>query len=254
MSDDDTRQQVGELLKALRVWRGMTPGQLAANAGVDVKTVRSLENGRRWPQDLTRSKLEHVLGVQNGMIAELLEDQTTREKLRDLIRSSPPQHQSNIRWIDPTDTSDSPLSPDPGQPTDGDPTASDHAVIENSWKVATDLAEAVLASDADELLRERTRAAVHTIAAFLIIRILSSGDPAKLEKWLERLYVEREQLYHQLSLGDPTRPWVTEMIGREAETAREVVEESRHLRATRSTLSRYQKGRGEQDEPDEGPQ
>lgn len=238
MSDDIERQQVGELLKAFRVWRGLTPGQLASNAGVDVKTVRSLENGTRWPQDLTRSKIEYVLGLQNGIIRELLEDPSKQDLFWDLIRSNPPQHQNNLRWnssavpattraaSDEDGRSESEAPEDgPGVVLDDDPIASHEKVIESSWQVATELAEAVLASNADQSLREKTRAAVHTIAAFLIIRILDSGNPARLEKWLERLYVEKEQLYHQLSPGDPSRPWVTEMVGREAQIAKEVIEE-----------------------------
>lgn len=80
------RAEVGELMAAMRAERKLSPAELARRADVDVKTVRNLENGTRWPQDVTRAKLEKALGVRPGLIRDLLDGREERARVRNALR------------------------------------------------------------------------------------------------------------------------------------------------------------------------
>lgn len=84
---DPERAAVGELVAAIRQTRQLSPTELARRAEVDVKTVRSLENGTRWPQDVTRVKLERVLGLGPGVIGEFLASEQARIRAWGFLRS-----------------------------------------------------------------------------------------------------------------------------------------------------------------------
>ena len=83
---DSGRVDVGELMGAIRAERKLSPAELARRADVDVKTVRNLENGSRWPQDVTRAKLEKALGVTPGLIRNLLDRPEERVWARNALR------------------------------------------------------------------------------------------------------------------------------------------------------------------------
>ena len=84
-------------------------------------------------------------------------------------------------------------------------------VIGDGWQSVVELADAVKSSNPSEELLEKTRRIVFVMSGYLIIRILQGGHPAALEKWLDRIYVERRQLYQELWRGDgePDYPWYT---------------------------------------------
>lgn len=84
------------------------------------------------------------------------------------------------------------------------------ALVAQGWRQARVLADAVAAvpNPADELLAA-ARDVVHFIDSYLIIQILDSGYAKQMEKWLERIYRERTEIFRQLSVGEPRFPWLT---------------------------------------------
>jgi transcriptional regulator with XRE-family HTH domain len=48
-------------VKRLRIERRLSPAALGALAGVDAKTIRTIESGARTPQDITVAKVEEAL-------------------------------------------------------------------------------------------------------------------------------------------------------------------------------------------------
>lgn len=70
---DPVLVKVGELLSLARTGHFTRPSipALAATIGVDVKTVRSFENGRSWPQDKTRALIESALGLRPGWFVDV---------------------------------------------------------------------------------------------------------------------------------------------------------------------------------------
>ena len=63
--------EVGRLVARRRLELGMDAAQLARTAGVDPKTVASLEHGERWPRDRSRSSIEAALQWQIGSLDEM---------------------------------------------------------------------------------------------------------------------------------------------------------------------------------------
>lgn len=57
---------------ARRLELGLSQAALAGTAGVDAKTLRSLERGDRWPQDISRAKIERALEWPDGTLEALL--------------------------------------------------------------------------------------------------------------------------------------------------------------------------------------
>ncbi|WP_197514740.1 helix-turn-helix transcriptional regulator [Mycobacterium sp. 852013-50091_SCH5140682] len=159
-STDDLH--VGQLVRDIRLFRGWTPQALADTAQVDVKTIRSLENGQRWPQDTTQRKIEHALQIPAGTIGIAQQDRDYRGRFFKLLRKLNP---SPTLWLDPdeqlhldVDTGD-----DKGQeqPTVAEPSTAtvkaEHlaTMVELSFLAddldsATDL-ELIDPSDADEV-------------------------------------------------------------------------------------------------------
>ena len=68
-----TPEDVGDLVRARRVDLQLDQAALAKAANVDVKTIRSLEKGERWPRDVNRSKIEVALGWAAGSLDSALE-------------------------------------------------------------------------------------------------------------------------------------------------------------------------------------
>lgn len=96
-------------------------------------------------------------------------------------------------------------------------------IVAQTWQEAHDLTTAVLALEAPtEELRDVTRRIIFTLSAYLIIRILTGRHAAQMEKWLQRIYTEREQLYRAVTIGEPKFPWLTdEEIAAEASSSDE---------------------------------
>ncbi|NKS64600.1 hypothetical protein GS966_20210 [Rhodococcus hoagii] len=69
--------------------------ELARVAGVDAKTVRSLEKGDRWPRDSTRAKIEVALGWLPGSLEAITEGQDPTP----LPRSQPPLPGMSGDWL-----------------------------------------------------------------------------------------------------------------------------------------------------------
>jgi transcriptional regulator with XRE-family HTH domain len=61
MADRDVHR-AGIFVQARRGELGMTQEQLAVAAGVDEKTIRTLESGVRWPWTRNRAAIEQALG------------------------------------------------------------------------------------------------------------------------------------------------------------------------------------------------
>lgn len=60
--------RVGEEVRRRRGDLGLDQQELAEDAGVDPKTLRSLERGERWPRAGSRTKIERALGWPNGAL------------------------------------------------------------------------------------------------------------------------------------------------------------------------------------------
>ncbi len=56
-------QQLGEMVRALRLGRHLSQEDLAATAGLDPKTLRNLESGKHRPQQATLDRLADALGL-----------------------------------------------------------------------------------------------------------------------------------------------------------------------------------------------
>jgi transcriptional regulator with XRE-family HTH domain len=72
----DGWQRLGRRVKAERGRRGyLTAGELAAAAGLSVRTVETIESGAHTgrPRETTLAKLERALGWQDGSVERILE-------------------------------------------------------------------------------------------------------------------------------------------------------------------------------------
>ncbi|WP_087485517.1 helix-turn-helix domain-containing protein [Brachybacterium massiliense] len=63
--------EAGRAVVEQRVQLGLSQASLATEAGVDAKTLRSLERGERWPHDTSRAKIERALGWAEGTLHAL---------------------------------------------------------------------------------------------------------------------------------------------------------------------------------------
>jgi len=72
--DTEMQQAIGHLIQEARVEKGLSQLRLAKEAGVDVKTLRSMEDGSRWASDVSRSKIEQALGWRSGAMQDLWRD------------------------------------------------------------------------------------------------------------------------------------------------------------------------------------
>lgn len=67
----DGRRRAARAVTARRGELGMTQGELAAAAGVDIKTIGSLERRGRWPIARTRALIEKGLGWPVGELERI---------------------------------------------------------------------------------------------------------------------------------------------------------------------------------------
>lgn len=63
--------EAGRAVVERRLQLELSQAALASAAGVDAKTLRSLERGERWPQDTSRAKVERALGWKEGTLHAL---------------------------------------------------------------------------------------------------------------------------------------------------------------------------------------
>jgi len=75
---------IGALVSKQRVELALSQKGLAALADVDVKTLRSLENGERWPQPINRYKIETALGWRQGAMDEIRDNDDADPTLANL--------------------------------------------------------------------------------------------------------------------------------------------------------------------------
>lgn len=68
------QKAIGQLIQEARIEKGQSQLRLAKEAGVDVKTLRSMEDGSRWASDVSRAKIEHVFGWRKGAMQDLWND------------------------------------------------------------------------------------------------------------------------------------------------------------------------------------
>lgn len=67
-ADESGRRDVGDAVVARRKELHISQAALARKAGVDPKTLQSVEHGRRWPYGVTRAAIEAALGWGPGTI------------------------------------------------------------------------------------------------------------------------------------------------------------------------------------------
>lgn len=60
--------KVGDQVVTRRAELGLSRAELARRADVDPKTLQTLEQDRRWPQDVNRAKIEQALGWAPGSL------------------------------------------------------------------------------------------------------------------------------------------------------------------------------------------
>lgn len=79
--------KVGDQVVTRRAELGLSRAELARRADVDPKTLQTLEQNRRWPQDVNRAKIEQALGWAPGSL-EAIRDGGEPTELAD---DEPPQ-------------------------------------------------------------------------------------------------------------------------------------------------------------------
>lgn len=80
--EQDQQERAGSLVAHRRFEMGVSAAALAKLADVDVKTLRSLERGERWPQDTSRAKIEAALGWIPGGLDAIRDGASLHEVLR----------------------------------------------------------------------------------------------------------------------------------------------------------------------------
>jgi DNA-binding XRE family transcriptional regulator len=79
VNDTETLETIGRLVVEARVKLDISQIGLARDAGIDVKTIRSIEKGLRTMHDVNQFKIERALGWREGSIRQVWLD---RENLR----------------------------------------------------------------------------------------------------------------------------------------------------------------------------
>jgi transcriptional regulator with XRE-family HTH domain len=73
MSRQEDRRRAARYVRTQRGELGLSQESLAEQAGVNVKTVRSLERGERWPNAASRAKIERSLQWADGDLTRVIE-------------------------------------------------------------------------------------------------------------------------------------------------------------------------------------
>ncbi|MGE2714225.1 helix-turn-helix domain-containing protein [Mycolicibacterium litorale] len=186
-------ERLGEYVAARRKNRGWSQAAVADRGGPSDTLQSRIEAGDWRP---TRGVAETLKKIDAGL--EWAEGSASR--VLDGGEPTPLNRDGRPR---------PPRQADDSDPED-DPAATLEALVDQGWRTAHELTNAVAATEqpSDDLLAA-SRDAIHFIAATLIIDILRSSHASKMDQWLRRLYVEREDLYRRLSVGEPRFPWLT---------------------------------------------
>lgn len=104
------QHNVGRKVQVRRLELGLQQADLAAQAKVDPKTLRSLEKGERWPRASSRSKVEDALdwpaGALDRMLAAAMETATKEGTERPVGPGSDPERLTAPTWEDLNDLID----------------------------------------------------------------------------------------------------------------------------------------------------
>lgn len=179
-------------------WRQIEKGYSTPTAGVRTRVIAPAETLARMAEVVGISPIE-LEAVGRHDAAYALNE--TRRRLG-----------AGLKSLIPERAEDGLVAPRPQEPFD-EFQATD-AVLADTWREAHDLAAVIREMDSPpEELRDVARRIIYSLSAFLIIRILSSSNAAKFEHWLQRIYTEREQLFRDVTVGEPTFPWRRETFG-----------------------------------------
>lgn len=83
--DSDVLRHVGALVEACR--QGRPAADVAKEAGVNVKTLRALEQGQSWPWAASQQRIERALGLDKGTLELWRRDERARDLAWESIRS-----------------------------------------------------------------------------------------------------------------------------------------------------------------------
>ncbi|MFD4440419.1 multiprotein-bridging factor 1 family protein [Nocardia sp. NPDC058519] len=72
--DDATQRRIGAIAQRRRLDLELTAAGLARKAGVNIRTLASLESGDSWPRQTSRAKLERALGMPLGAFEYLADE------------------------------------------------------------------------------------------------------------------------------------------------------------------------------------
>lgn len=72
MTSKETIKKLGQLIKDGRLAMGLAKQPFAIKAGIDPKTLSTMENGTRIPWETNQRKLEDALGWRPGSIQEIV--------------------------------------------------------------------------------------------------------------------------------------------------------------------------------------
>lgn len=214
MADDLKR--LGKLVQARRIELGYsTREKFVEQLGFSYRVLTDLENGNRKLGSASYRDVETALRWATGSIDEVL------------LGSDPIEAKTNRGKTTGDISTESPVGPDtPNKSVDVKTT-----LIEQGWTEVEDLVSAVRAlDDPPEGLLAASRRIVFTMSGYLIIGILESGNAVRFERWLARIYREREQWYRELTTGTPEFPWADSALSNEdfaAEVARHAIHDSR---------------------------
>ncbi|MEU3011109.1 helix-turn-helix domain-containing protein [Nocardia asteroides] len=86
--DDALMHRIGAAVTLARLQRGLNQAAFARAADVDVRTVRGLESGDKWPWDANRTKIELALGVATGSLELWRDNPDELAKFEDSIGQS----------------------------------------------------------------------------------------------------------------------------------------------------------------------
>lgn len=155
----------------------------------------------RAPAD-TLARMAHAVNVTADQL-----DEAGRSDAADIVRADRRRMAEGLASLIPTEASEGAdvLIDD----EDAAILRGQEQVVSDGWSAIADLAKEVLKSQPSEQLCEKTRRVVFLVSGQLILYILRSGHAAEMSPWLDRIYVERRQLYKQLWLkdGEPDYPW-----------------------------------------------
>lgn len=98
---NNAAMNIGQVIRALRIERGLTQEELALEAEVATSNVSRIENGLRQPTTGLLKRLAKALGINVSQLYALVEE-TTLPSLRCEFNATPHFDPSKEVWFDPT--------------------------------------------------------------------------------------------------------------------------------------------------------